>query len=313
MILSVGKSSSATMSDPSILDPGPFTCPVCRRISFSHENAIHGWCDGCKAATGIPFKGPGTKILVVGDTGGDLEWLADRVISYATATGCTMIMQLGGFGFVWHEEVAGRNLDDIHELLTEAGLALTFLPGNYENHPLLERLASEADKNADGHAMLRPTIAYAGRVSAWTWDGLRMAAVGGGASIDRDMRVVGKSWWPEEMLRPDEAEAASQLGPVDILFSHDAPIGVPLRLIPDVASTVHRTYMTQIGNALVPAWWFHGHYHDSLFYKFRHAAGETTVRGLDCNHAQYRVDAMVPINLRAIRQGLDVTRYTPEA
>lgn len=304
-------SSTAMLGRPEV-DPGPFTCPVCRTVSFEKDNVLHGFCLTCRKVTAIPFDGPGTKVLVVGDAGGDLEWLTYNVIPYAKATGCHAIMQLGDFGLIWHQESANRNLDELHEQLDAAGLTLAFLPGNHEHHPLLERLASEAPRNSDGHAVLRPTIAYTGRISAWTWDGVRMAAIGGAPSIDRYGRIPGKSWWPEEMLTPKEVEAASQLGPVDIVFSHDAPAGVPMNLIFDLDSTAHRQYISQIGQALTPAYWYHGHYHESLFYRFHHVRGAATVRGLGCNHSECDTDSMVPINLRSIREGLDTARYRPE-
>jgi hypothetical protein len=311
--LTVSELSSSNMFGESKVDPGPFTCPVCRKVSFNSEDAIHGWCGACKTATGVPFDGPGTKVLVVGDTGGDVEWLSEEVVPYAKATGCVRIVQCGDFGFVWTKFAVHKNLDEIHELLQEAGLTLVFLPGNHENHPLLERLAEAADQNEDGHYVLRPTILYTGRVAAWTWDGLRMAAVGGGVSIDRDDRVPGVSWWPEETLQPEEVQAAVDLGPVDILFTHDAPLGVPMRLLPDMTSAAHRAYMTQVGEGMKAAYWFHGHYHASLFYRFHHTVGVTTVRGLNCNRTQSNTDAMVPINLGAIRKGLAVAHYGPEA
>lgn len=298
----------------STVDFGPYTCPVCRAVSFNPNDTRHGYCGRCKAVTGIPFDGPGTKVLVVGDTHGMPLWMEKTVVPYAKAAGCVTIMQCGDFGFVWDNniDVVNRELDWLHGILDDAGLRLVFLPGNYENHPMLAQLAEAADRNEDGHYLLRPTVLYAGRVAAWTWDGLRLAAVGGAVSVDADDRRAGTSWWPEEMLQPDEVEAAAALGPVDILFTHDAPTGVPARLIPDVASMAHRAYMAHIGAALVPAYWFHGHYHDSLHYRFHHTAGTTTVRGLHCNHTPSPSEAMVPINLRSIREGLGVPHDRPE-
>lgn len=314
MTLTVENLSSANMFAASTVDPGPFTCPVCRAVSFNPSDAVHGWCARCNAATGVPFDGPGVKVLVVGDTHGVYQWVEQTVIPYAKAAGCSTIMQVGDFGFVWDNRLThvDGELDRLHEALSAAGIVLVFLPGNHENHPMLQRLSEDAEKNEDGHYILRPTIVYTGRVAAWTWDGLRMAAVGGAASIDRDERVPGVSWWPEEMLQPDEVCDAVQLGPVDILFTHDAPTGVPIRLLPDVASTAHRAYMAQVGLAVSPAYWFHGHYHDSLFYRFHHLVGTATVRGLDCDQARSRTDAMVAVNLRSVREGLDAARYRPE-
>jgi len=289
------------------VDLGPFVCPVCRVVSHERGQAVHGFCKCCRRVT-APFDAPGPKVLVVGDVGGDLEWLVEDVISYAQATGCARIMQLGDFGLIWHTETVQRQLDELDARLHAAGLTLTFLPGNHENHPLLEFLAGAAERNVDRHCVLRPTVFYTGRVSTWWWDGVRMAAVGGAPSVDRFLRVAGQSWWPaHEMLRPEEVAVAMRMGPVDILFSHDAPAGVPMDLLPDLDSTAHRAYMTEIGRALAPAYWFHGHYHESLFYEFHHVLGTATVRGLDCNHTDVDVDAMAVINLASIREGLEAT------
>jgi predicted phosphodiesterase len=282
-------------------------------VDFDPEAALSGWCTGCAARTALPFDGPGTKVLVVGDVHGDMVWMEEQVIPYAKATGCSKVMQLGDFGMVWNDSTVHAELDDLNESLENAGLTLIFLPGNHENHPLLALLAGAADQNEDGHYMLRPHVFYTGRLSAWTWDGLRMAAVGGACSIDRSVRIEGVSWWPEESLRPEEVAAATQLGPVDILFTHDAPMGVPMRLIPDVGSAAHRVYMTQIAESLGPSYWYHGHYHEPLYYRFHHPQGVATVRGLDCNHTEVRTDAMAPINLQSISDGLNMTRYRPEA
>lgn len=310
MTLTLESLSSAGMFEGSTVDAGPFPCPVCHNVSVYFQNTLEGWCHQCEAVTGIPFAGPGPKVLVVGDTHGRFPWMVGSVIPYAKSAGCTRIMQVGDFGFVWQNDIdeVNRELDWLHGALEQAGLTLVFLPGNHENHPMLQRLSEAAERNEDGHYVLRPTIAYTGRVAAWTWDGLRMAAVGGANSIDKDELVPGESWWPEETLQLEEVDAAVKLGPVDILFTHDAPTGVPIPLMPDLASTVHRAFMSKIGETLMPALWFHGHYHRSMFYKFQHMVGATTVRGLHCNHARSHAEAMVAINLRAIRERLGAGR-----
>lgn len=303
--------SSTGMFEGSTVDAGPFPCPVCLNGTVHYRNTLEAWCGHCEAMAGIPFDGPGTKILVVGDMHGRLPWVTNTVIPYAKATGCVGIMQVGDFGFVWHNNIdeVDRELDRLHRALEHAGLGLVFLPGNHENHPMLQRLSAAAERNEDGHYMLRPTIAYTGRVAAWTWDGLRIAAVGGAHSIDKDERVPGVSWWPEEMLQQEDIDAATALGPVDILFSHDAPVGVPLPLVPDLASTVHREFMSVIGENLMPALWFHGHYHEWLAYRFQHMTGSTVVRGLHCNTARSHTEAMVAINLGAIRERLNAAYF----
>lgn len=294
---------------------GPFTCPCCKRVSHNYNDTLHGWCGACHRHTAIPlFDDNGMKVLVVGDTHGSFRWLIEDVVPYAQATGCRTIMQVGDFGFIWQSY--GRHVDEVldhlQEIMSHAGITLHFLPGNHENHDVLERLASDAPRSSEGHLCLRPSIMYTGRYAAWTWADVRIAAVGGGISIDRYLRTPGVSWWPQEALTQDEVRAASEFGPVDILFSHDSPIGIPMPLLPNPESTAHRVMMTEIGRALRPHFWFHGHYHFSAFYTFEHDGGRCAVRSLDRDHTD-APQSMVVVNLQSVRNGLDVIRRQEEA
>jgi hypothetical protein len=250
-------------------------------------------------------------VLIVGDTHGAFDWVELVVIPYAVTHNCQTIMQLGDFGFIWDNDVdiVHAALDRLDGALAAADIVLTFLCGNYENHPVLEALAAKAERTPEGHYSLRPHIVYTGRIAVWTWDGLRVAAVGGATSIDRDLRVPGVSWWPEERLTEREVCEALGYGPVDILFTHDAPTCIPMRLVPDVLSMVNRTAMSQVGRALRPALWFHGHYHQSVTYCFEHRTGVTTVRGLGRDYATEVTDSMVALNLGIVLDQLNAGRY----
>lgn len=226
------------------------------------------------------------RLLVVGDTHGDLGWVRNDVIPRAVDLGCTKIVQVGDFGFVWpgswwHE------LARLSKMLDTAGIDLHFLPGNHEDHPTLARLDADADERSpEGHAALAARIFYTGRVSAWSWSGTRFAAVGGAPSIDRRLRTAGRDWWPEEVLSEEEHQRATRLGEVAVLFTHDAPSSLPVNgLIPDADSTANRQRLTDVGRALRPATWLHGHYHRYLQYGFRHDGGQCDVTSLDCNRS----------------------------
>jgi hypothetical protein len=226
------------------------------------------------------------RILTVGDTHGVMRWLRESVIEAALDLRCREVMQVGDFGFVWSNSIdtARRVLNEVSSHEIAAGLMLRFLPGNHENHPTLERLAASAERTTEGHYRLAPRVYYTGRISQWAWGSHRLAAVGGATSIDRWDRVPGVSWWPEEELTEEEVLTAQQLGPVDVLFSHDGPPGIPLPyLVPDLPSDIHRERMARVGAALQPRLWLHGHYHASVHYSFRHAAGLAAVHCLDCN------------------------------
>lgn len=226
------------------------------------------------------------RILTVGDTHGVMRWLTGSVIPAARDQHCQEVMQVGDFGFVWSNDIdtARRVLNEVSSHEIAAGLLLRFLPGNHENHPVLEQLAASAERTPEGHYRLAPRVYYTGRVARWTSGSHRLAAVGGATSIDRWDRIAGVSWWPEEELTEAEVVAAQQLPPVDVLFSHDGPTGIPLPyLVPDLPSDIHRDRMARVGAALRPRLWLHGHYHARVRYSFTHAAGLAVVHCLDCN------------------------------
>lgn len=227
------------------------------------------------------------KILVVGDTHGNFDWLCNSVLPYAQRVGASKIVQVGDFGFIWPVPNYLRTLDRLNRALERAGVDLHFLPGNHEDHPKLELLSSrQRAVSVEGHVPLRPRIFYTGKVSSWTWNGRRCVAVGGATSIDRVLRVPGKSWWPEEALTAEEAAAAKSFRGAEVLFTHDCPLQHPFRLVPDADSQAHRALVTDVARALRPQVWFHGHYHQHAKYDFKHDRGSCEVTGLDCDGSE---------------------------
>lgn len=251
-------------------------------------------------------------VLVVGDSHGDFRFMERDVIPHAVENGIGTAFQVGDFGFVWDNDIVAvmRTLTRLNDMLIEAGIKIHFLGGNHENWFMLDHLARRCEhRSPEGHFPLASHILYTGRTSSWTWDGVRIAAISGAVSIDRAFREEGVSWWQSEVLSDDEAEAAKHIGPVDLLLSHDAPLNIPLGgLVPDVPSQINRALMTDIGEALTPAWWIHGHYHASLHYEWLHSGGNCAIRSLSCNGAS-RQESMVVVNLSALRKGLSAVHY----
>lgn len=225
-----------------------------------------------------------TKLLIVGDTHGNMDWVVNQVIPHAVSQGVDKIMQLGDHGFVWPRPNYLGGLDKLNRVLDRDNLDMHFLSGNHEDHTKLELLSKRArERSPEGHFQLRSRLFYTGRVAAWEWNGWRCAAVGGATSIDRKFRTPGKSWWPQEVLSPEDVALAKSIGPVDILFSHDAPTQNPFHLKLDEDSLAHRQVVTDVARSLQPDNWFHGHYHRYARYSFNHARGYADVIGLNCD------------------------------
>lgn len=222
-----------------------------------------------------------TRVLVVGDTHGAVIWMRRTVIPYAVAHGCSRIVQVGDFGFILENDPVAvqRELTRLHMALSRAGVTLHFLPGRYENHPMLAKLAEPAKRTqTEGHHVLKPSILYTGRLSSWSWHGLRFAAVGAAASADREGRILGVNLWEEEVLTREEIATAETLGTVDILFTHDAPAEMPTAKLRRPAPD--RQPMSRIGRSMQPKAWVHGCYHQLVKYRFPHQFGSSVVVGL---------------------------------
>jgi hypothetical protein len=254
------------------------------------------------------------KIAAVGDTHANMEWVCNLVIPYAKRHGCKKIFQVGDFGFVWSGDGEENNrLRKLDRILSVAGMDLHFLPGNHENHDLLADYARRGPASPEGHFAVRPHIFYTGRVSSWEWAGRKIAAVGGAVSIDRkwrqqEQRLSGKPlWWKQETLNSYEVQHARGLDEVELLFTHDAPTSFPEQwLKADLESTMNRQVMTDIGRALKPKGWVHGHYHCKINYAFEHDEGTCDVLGLNCDG--YAVEASVAI----LNLGNNVDKSDPE-
>lgn len=226
------------------------------------------------------------KIMVLGDTHGETQWLINMVKS-AKRKGVNRILQVGDFGIWTHEAEGHRYLDAVNEVLRSTGIKLYFLGGNHENWDHLDWFEKNNAKTFHGHTHIRSHILYTGRVNRWVWGEKGsekvFQAVGGAYSIDRAHRTVGKSLWLQEEIPERVVYGLEKAGrQADYLFTHDAPSCVPMgNLKPDAQSVEHRALMDRIGKATRPNLWFHGHYHKWMEYSFMHQQGYSFVYGLD--------------------------------
>lgn len=223
-----------------------------------------------------------SRLMIAGDWHGNHQW-GKKIIEAAKAEEIDKIIQVGDFG-VWPGPEGKEYLEILSRALIKHGVKLYFVPGNHEDYNQIDQWNKKLPKNEDGHIEVLPNLFYAGKVNAWTWEGKRFASVGGAVSIDKHRRKENVSWWSQEELTDLEETRAKDLGKVDYLFTHDSPNTLPFTLgKADQKSAKHRGRMTEVGLAIRPRLWFHGHYHRYGEYKFWHPDGETNVFGLDAD------------------------------
>jgi len=235
-------------------------------------------------------------IIVAGDWHGNISW-ASHVLREAKAEDIDTIVQVGDFGYWEHTPDGVYYLDKLSENAVLRGVRVVWVDGNHENHTMLREKYADAEKSDEGFWKIRENIWYTPRANVWEWYGQRIMSLGGAYSIDKHHRRLGTSYWAEEMITPEEEALAISRGKVDILFTHDAPSNFPAPLWKaDLDSAWSRQTLSRVADAVRPARWFHGHYHDNVVYDFPEYDPFCRVRGLhmDGNYTNVvKVDLLI--------------------
>lgn len=157
------------------------------------------------------------KVVLAGDWHGDADW-ARGTIEIAAQRGVSEIFQLGDFALGWPGKEA--YFVSVEKFLAENGCRLYIVPGNHENYDFIEKQLVFTE----GVCRMTARVTVLGR-------GFRgelppdktLVALGGAPSIDFQFRTIGRSWWPAEMIKLEEAEKVAADGYADIMLAHDCP------------------------------------------------------------------------------------------
>jgi len=223
-----------------------------------------------------------TRILLAGDIHGDLPFLA-RVADRAVDEGCSTILQLGDLGALWPGSDAF--LPAIDELLVESGIdRLVFVDGNHEGFVTrvlfrgvdggtaaggLAAARRRSEETVEGFRSLSERVQWIPRGTRWEWNGVRLGAIGGAFSVDWRRRTPGENWWPDHENVADADVERLGAGPLDVLVTHDVPLGVPMDAIstfplsPSDESNcaLTRERLREAVEATQPSLVLHGHWH----------------------------------------------------
>lgn len=219
----------------------------------------------------VKTNGAGFPIAVVGDWHGDQGW-AILAIRSAAREGVKTMIHVGDFGLDWPGAKRGRYEQRLNRELVERGVTLVCSPGNHDNASAINKLEVEDD----GLITWRSNIRILPKGGRTVVEGLRVGGLGGAFSVDQDWRKEGKDWWADEEPTVEQAENLIAGGHVDILITHDAPLGVPVRskfdLPEDVADQAERTRVLLRGvvDRLAPPHVFCGHWHQRLIDELPH-------------------------------------------
>lgn len=137
----------------------------------------------------------------------------------------------GDFGYVFNGCYKERQFLDF--LAENVPYTICFCDGNHENFDLINSYEVTIWNGGKVHIIKRDPngtakIIHLMRGQVYEIEGKRIFVFGGAYSIDRDLRVEGRSWWPQEMPdEEDKEEAIKNLDmvnwEVDYVITHTAP------------------------------------------------------------------------------------------
>jgi predicted phosphodiesterase len=214
-----------------------------------------------------------TLILFVGDAHGNMPYM-NHVFNVAKNAEVDLVIQVGDFGF-WPDSQFARK---IYKRFKQGGLPLWVIEGNHDWPVEAAQFTQEP--------RLEPGLRHIARGTTWTVDGIKFGFMGGAVSVDQKQRVIGRSWWPEEVVSESDVERAISNGPVDVWVTHDSvdlPPGKKRWQFGhrvDLAVSIQADYMRQIFDTLKPRLHIHGHHH----YRYSAPTEYGTVVGLDCEN-----------------------------
>ncbi len=230
-----------------------------------------------------------TFIGVIGDVHANTRWTLKAVEEISGRLNVLgeplprFILQAGDFGF-WGDQSGMNFLQQVNLILAAKGAVIAAVPGNHENYDAIETWTRRADTPPGC-----PNIYILPRGRRWTWHDRTWLALGGAVSPDKAARKPHIDWFPQEMIGYREAAEICAEGTADVMLTHDAPTGVPLKYMDPPPSfwaeadlersERHRDLMRSIVNEIEPAYFIHGHYHQ----------GSARWREVIMPHAQMKV------------------------
>lgn len=215
-------------------------------------------------------------VFITGDTHGrmDIDKLCAMNFDARGLTKNDYVIVVGDLGLVWDSapdaSSHARRNEDALDWLDEKPWTTLFVDGNHENH---DRLASYPVSEWHGGLVhfIRGSVIHLMRGEMFNIDGALYFAMGGAASIDRDCRVAGVSWWASEMPSDEEKQHALDTldaygWTCDYVLTHDCPADVKYEL----GCRTGRSYqpdgwsqwLQYVADNLTFSQWFFGHYHE---------------------------------------------------
>ncbi|MFD6817728.1 metallophosphoesterase [Microbacterium sp. NPDC060132] len=208
---------------------------------------------------------PDQRVAVCGDWHGNVGWARTvaRVLPYL-APDVTTLLHLGDWSMPQ---------DEVDEVFAETDIDRIFV--TLGNHEPWDRISPLLDANPGRAVRVSQLTWLLPRPARLTIGGRRVLSLGGAASVDRDSRIEGLTWWPDEAITDEHVAEAIAGGPADLMLTHEGPAGTPVLPVRELlrtnphhfpeaalkASSTSRARVSEVWDAVRPELLAHGHMH----------------------------------------------------
>lgn len=176
------------------------------------------------------------------------------------------IIIAGDFGGVWAKET----LEEDSKPFSDLPVTVLFVDGNHENFDLINSYPVEIWNGGKVHR-IKPDIVHLMRGQIFDIEGKTIFTFGGATSIDREWRVEGESWWPQELPTFEEldegiANLKRYKNKVDYIITHScgqcALMYPQIRIAAGIKTLCPESHLLSNFEDIVHfKHWFFGHFH----------------------------------------------------
>lgn len=249
-------------------------------------------------------------ILITGDTHRDFRRLSKRNMKGILSENDYLIVA-GDFGLVWAND---KEFEYYKEIFANRPYTILFVDGNHENFDMINNYDVEMWHGGKVHHIVKDKVIHLMRGQVFNIENKKIFTFGGaqshdiqGGVLDRNdinfrlnvvkaktlglpYRIIGESWWKEEMPSKEEYEegrlnlkAHDYL--VDYIITHSIcdsmlpDVGIKLG-IRDMRPDTLTTYLEEIKNMTTYSKWYCGHYHMDSILDNKHEVLYKTFREL---------------------------------
>jgi len=235
---------------------------------------------------------------VTGDTHGEIgRFIHEEEPIQKVLTSGDKLFVAGDFGYLYYSDGIRRVREEEDlDFLAKKPYQILFIDGNHENFDILNEYPVEEWCGGKVHVIRRdalgePKVIHLMRGQVFEIEGKKIFTFGGGYSIDKEDRLEGRSWWPQEMPTDAEMkEAGINLAKhgykVDWILTHAAPEETMNLFYPNHAEEKPlNNFLEWVCETVDYKYWYFGHLHEDKDLYRNQSALWFTVKNMETNES----------------------------